>query len=50
MVGVASVAEIPRETPMTEWAGCRLTPRSSGRGDDKVPSPYSGSHAAQLDR
>jgi len=29
---------------------CRLTNRSSGRGDDKVPSPYAGVRAAQLNR
>ena len=29
-------------------ADCRLTPRSSGRVDDKVPSPNVGVRAAQL--
>ena len=30
--------------------GRRLTPRSSGRGGDKVPSPKRGARAAQLNR
>jgi hypothetical protein len=29
---------------------CCLTPRSSGRVEDKVPSSYFGVHAAQLNR
>ena len=30
--------------------GCGLTPRSSGRVNDKVPSPDVGVRAAQLNR
>jgi hypothetical protein len=29
---------------------CRLTPRWSGRVEDKVPSPNTGARAAQLNR
>ena len=34
----------------TSGAGCRLTNLWSGRVRDKVPSPYIGVRAAQLNR
>jgi hypothetical protein len=36
--------------PASQATRCRLTPRSSGRVNDKVPSPDAGVRAAQLNR
>ncbi len=40
----------PGAIEMASTCPCRLTPRSSGRGDHKVPSSDTGARAAQLNR
>ena len=47
---IAAKGLVRRPVSKTSPMGCRLTNRWSGRVRDKVPSPYIGVRAAQLNR